>query len=81
MTTELEYLLPNPFAVDYQVDPPLDLYTEPEMIRYGLRIINEIEVLIAKEQALASGDWKCKDGVNIWWKIREHLTKDDDEQN
>lgn len=42
MSERIRDLLPNPFAVDYQVENgPLDLYTEKEMIRFAELIVKE----------------------------------------
>ena len=42
MNERIKELLPNPFAVDYQVaETPLDLYTEVEMQKFASRIIEE----------------------------------------
>lgn len=47
MHENLEDLLPNPFAVDYQHgDEPLDLYTEKELERFARRIIHECIELV-----------------------------------
>jgi hypothetical protein len=39
----------NPFAVDYQVDPPLDLYTEAELEKLAMLIVREC-IIIAINQ-------------------------------
>lgn len=47
MHENLEDLVPNPFAVDYQCpDGPLDLYTEKELERFAHRIIRECIQLV-----------------------------------
>ena len=29
--------------------------------------------VISDESGKASGDWRCKDGKHIWWKIADHF--------
>lgn len=48
MNERIKELLPNPFAVDYQVaETPLDLYTEVEMQKFASRIIEECASIIS----------------------------------
>jgi hypothetical protein len=47
----------NPFAVDYQVTPPLDLYTEVELEKFAKLIvqecINHIETGLTGQKSIA----------------------------
>lgn len=48
MNKNLQDLLPNPFAVDYQVsNGPLDLYTEKEMEQFAEQVIRRCAAIVS----------------------------------
>jgi hypothetical protein len=36
---KIKNYLPNPFTVEYAIQPPLDLYTEEQMLKFGEDIV------------------------------------------
>lgn len=72
MNERIRDLLPNPFAVDYQVeDGPLDLYTEKEMLRFAKLIVRECANWMEDEQNDA-GD---RIGDSFYWsdRLKQHF--------
>ena len=44
---------------------------DPE--KFAELIVNECMELISDESEKVSGEWRCKDGQHIWWKVKEHF--------
>ena len=36
-------------------------------------IVKECLHVIGQESEKVSGEWRCKDGQHIWWKVKEHF--------
>lgn len=55
------------------IDPANHFHNEAVLEVFAEKIITECMQVISDESDAVSGQWNCKDGQHIWWKIKTHF--------